>query len=256
MTGVGAEFVEKTKYRWLGVSDQQKGVPPPPLEKPADPSKPIVDLPDPSSVRVRPVDLTEAIAARTSVRKYAPEPVTLDEVSYLLWCTQGVKEVAARHATLRTVPSAGARHPFETYLLANRVEGLEPGLYRFLAISHRLQEHDLADGVAREVHEATLGQYVLASAVTFIWAAVPYRTSWRYQERGWRYLFLDAGHVCQNLYLAVQAVGAGCCAIAAFDDDRMNRVLGLDGEREFVVYVATVGKTRVRSAPGRTREGS
>lgn len=80
------------------------------------------------------------------------------------------------------------------------------------------------------------------SAVTFFWAAVTYRMGWRYGERGYRYLFLDAGHVCQNLYLAAEAVGCGVCAIAAFEDDTLNQLLGLDGVEQFAVYVATAGR--------------
>ena len=83
---------------------------------------------------------------------------------------------------------------------------------------------------------------VAASAVTFIWVAVVHRMAWRYGQRGYRYLHLDAGHACQNLYLAAESVGCGVCAIAAFDDEDVSRVLGLDGEDQFAIYVATVGK--------------
>jgi len=238
----GREFIEKTKYPRMGPSDQSQGLPQPPLQKEPEPGRTLIDLPSPTEVKVRPVDLTEAINARRSVRKYSDRPVTLDELSYLLWCTQGVQKVTPRPATLRTVPSAGARHAFETYVLANRVTGLARGLYRYLAVGHKLVVHDLDESVAERLAAALLGQYVLQSAVTFVWAADAYRMFWRYQERGYRYLLLDAGHVCQNLYLAAQAVGAGCCAIGAFDDDELNIVLGLDGEDEFAVYGATLGK--------------
>jgi len=240
--GIGQEFLDKTKYGHMGESGQQRGRPQPPVEKPADAGAPTIYLPASRSLQVGSIGLTEAIEARRSVRKYADSPLTLEELSYLLWCTQGVKEVMGERATLRTVPSAGARHPFETYLLVNRVEGLEPGVYRFLAVDHRLERCGLGEGAAERIHEASLRQYALASAVTFIWAAVAARSTWRYQERAYRYMFLDAGHVCQNLYLACEAVGAGCCAIAAYDDDAMNRALGLDGREEFVIYMATVGK--------------
>ncbi len=240
---IGQEFIARTKHHRMEESDQSKGLPQPPLEKPAEPGKPSIDLPDSASVEVRPLDLTKAIAERVSVRKYADKPLTLGELSYLLWATQGVKQVTIRPATLRTVPSAGARHPFETYILVNKVTGLKPGLYRYLAIENKLIEHDLTPGVGERVLDATLGQeFVAESAATFIWAAVAYRSVWRYTDRAYRYMFLDAGHVGQNLYLAAQAVGGGCCAIGAYDDDALNGVLGLDGEDEFVVYLATVGK--------------
>ena len=91
------------------------------------------------SVKVNKVDLTDAINSRVSVRAYSDEPLSIDELSYVLWCTQGVKEVTKRPATQRTVPSAGARHCFESYVLINRVEGLASGLYRYMAIDHKLQ---------------------------------------------------------------------------------------------------------------------
>ncbi len=238
----GREFMEKTKYPRMGPSDQSRGLPQPPLQREPEAGQAIIDLPDPKEVKVKHVDLTAAVNARRSIRKYSDAPLTLDELSYLLWCTQGVQEVTSRPATLRPVASAGARHAFETYLLCNRVEGLQPGLYRYLAIGNKLVVQDFDEGVTERVHAACLKQYVVQSAVTFVWAADLYRMFWRYGERGYRYLLLDAGHVCQNLYLAAQAVGAGCCAIGAFDDDELDIVLGLDGEDQFSVYGATLGK--------------
>ncbi|TEU10873.1 SagB/ThcOx family dehydrogenase, partial [Candidatus Bathyarchaeota archaeon] len=154
-----------------------------------------------------------------------------------------VKDVVARPATLRTVPSAGARHPFETYVLVNRVEGLGPGLYRFLAVDHKLQEVDLGGGIADKIADACHRQrFVKTSAATFIFTAVAYRMYWRYGERGYRYMHLDAGHACQNLYLAAEAIGGGACAIGAFYDEALNSLLGLDGVNQFAIYVAPTGK--------------
>jgi SagB-type dehydrogenase family enzyme len=144
--------------------------------------------------------------------------------------------------------SAGARHALETYLLVNNVAELRPGLYRFLATAHRLAEVDTADGLADKMTAACWEQsQVRQSAVTFLWVAIPYRMTWRYGERGYRYLHLDAGHVCQNLYLAAEVIGAGVCAIAAFQDQALNSLLDLDGERQFVIYLATVGKKHAPS---------
>lgn len=241
--GTGREFMEKTKYQYIKKSDQQRGAPQPPLEVPADPKKPVIDLPSPVSLDIPRTDLRTAIEQRQSVRHFSREHVTLDELSFLLWCTQGVKKVYGSQATFRTVPSAGARHAFETYLLLNNVDGLEPGLYRFLALSHRLQQLDTDPELPHKITEACFDQqFILMSGAVFLWTAVPYRMTWRYGERGYRDLHLDAGHVCQNLYLAAEAVGCGVCAIAAFDDDAMDRLLGIDGEDQFLIYLATVGK--------------
>ena len=166
----------------------------------------------------------------------------MEQLSYLLWCTQGVKAVFQGAATLRNVPSAGARHAFETYLLINKVEGITPGLYRFLGLEHSLIPVLLDKDIADKITKACLNQnFVKSSAVTFLWIAVPYRMNWRYGERGYRYLYLDAGHVCQNLYISAESINCGTCAIAAYADDELNQILGLDGKEQFVIYLATVG---------------
>ena len=189
------------------------------------------------------ISLRKAIEIRKTLRKYSSTPLTLKELSFLLWATQGVKKVTDRPVTIRTVPSAGARHAFESYLLINHAEGLEPGLYRYIALKHSLLLEKSGSTLAARLTAACADQVqVLNSAVTFFWAAVVERMFWRYDERGYRYLHLDAGHVCQNLYLAAEAINAGVCAIAAYDDDKVNKVLGLDGVGEFAIYIASLGK--------------
>jgi len=242
---IGKEFMEGTKYKNLEPSPQSLELPQPPLELAWDGKGDVIDLPKPEEIEVSALDLRSAIETRKSLRAYSKEPLTMEELSYLLWCTQGVKEIVSRPVTLRTVPSAGARHAFETYLLINNVKGLKPGLYRFLAIDHRLVMISGEEGIDDKITKACLEQpFVKTSAVTFLWAAVVERMRWRYVERGYRYLHLDAGHVCQNLYLAAGSIDAGVCAIAAYDDDQLNAELGLDGEEQFVIYVGTVGKRR------------
>jgi SagB-type dehydrogenase family enzyme len=121
------------------------------------------------------------------------------------------------------------------------VSGLEPGLYRYLAFSHRLMPIEISPGVADRLMEACLRQAIVRdSAVTFIWSCVIYRMAWRYSERAYRLVHLDAGHVCQNLYLAAEQINCGACAIGAFDDELMAGLLGIDGVEEFVIYCATV----------------
>lgn len=241
--GIGKEFMEKTKYKYAEESDQQKGLPQPPLELEWDENAVLIELPSTDKLEVTSMDLRKAIEARKSLRKYADIALSLDELSYLLWCTQGVKQVVSRPSTLRTVPSAGARHAFETFLLINNVEGLKPGLYRYIAISHKLMEISTEAEIAQKVSDACNEQeFIKNSAVTFIWTAIVDRMKWRYGERGYRYLHLDAGHVCQNLYLTAESIDSGVCAIGAYNDDEINKLLGLDGESQFVIYAATVGK--------------
>ncbi|MBU0595890.1 SagB/ThcOx family dehydrogenase [Candidatus Bipolaricaulota bacterium] len=238
---IGDLFLQQTRYESLIPSDQEKGRAQPDLQR-VFATGDRVPLPSPADLNVPAKDVRDAIETRSSLRKYAEKPLSVHELSFLLWCTQGVKRVEPERWTLRNVPSAGARHPFETILLANRVDGLTPGLYQYLALEHELRVFDSTEGVARRLATACLGQKTLETcAVAFLWVADRYRMAWRYGERGIRYLFLDAGHVCQNLYLAAETIGGGTCAIAAFNDDQVNDLLGLDGVDAFTAYIATVG---------------
>jgi len=243
MLPTGRTFMEQTRYEHLTASDQEQGLPAPPLEKAASPDASIIPLPQSSDIKVRALDLRTAIEQRRSVRRYARDPLTIEELAYLCWCTQGIVDVKAPFYTLRTVPSAGGRHALETCLLINRVKGIQPGLYRYLAFSHSLATIDTTSGMADSLMSACLGQaFVRSSAVTFIWSAVIYRMSWRYSERAYRLVHLDAGHACQNLYLAAEQIDCGTCAIGAFDDQQMADALKIDGEEEFVLYCAAVGR--------------
>lgn len=243
LKSIGHEFMVQTRYENMEQKDPESIVAQPSLETAYDEKNNIIDLPMPEEIPPITIDFMALVELRTSVRDYQNVPISLLELSYLLWCTQGVKQILGNHATLRTVPSAGARHAFETYLLIHNVEGIKPGLYRFLALEHKLIEVNLAEHISAEITKACLGQkFIAKSAVTFLWAAQANRMKWRYGERGYRYLHLDAGHVCQNLYLSAQVVGCGVCAVAAFDDEQLNAVIGLDGEEQFIIYVAALGK--------------
>lgn len=234
--------MEMTRYTMMEQSPQQKGAKQPPLERPIEPGAELIPLPAHTEAGAGGQTLADAINQRRSVRNYSGTALTMPELSWLLWCCQGVQQAEPKY-TMRTVPSAGARHAFETYVLVNRVDGLKGGLYRYPALHNALVAVDLSPGVAGTLTAACLGQgMVAASAVTVFWAAELERMYFRYGERGYRYLHLDAGHACQNLYLAAEAIGCGVCAIAAFGDEAANEALGLDGMNRFLVYVATVGK--------------
>jgi len=239
---IGDAFLEGTKYQNLEPSDQQQGVDQPPLHASLRSGQRIA-LPDHKVLDRGGMRLREAIEKRRSLRTYSETPLRLEELSFLLWCTQGVKPESTSKFTLRTVPSAGARHAFETILLINRVDGLESGLYQYAAASHELIKWESPADITEQVMAACLDQRIIGnSAVTFIWAVERVRMAWRYGERGLRYLYLDAGHVCQNLHLAAETISAGVCAIGAYNDDALNHLLELDGTSRFVVYLAGVGK--------------
>ena len=235
-------FLEGTKYQHLGPSDQQQGKDQPPLHAVLWTGQHL-PLPDPQSLDLGEMGLREAIETRRSLRTYSEVPLRLEELSFLLWCTQGVKPESTSKFTLRTVPSAGARHAFETILLVNRVNGLESGLYQYDAAAHGLLAWDSPVDITDQVMAACLNQRIIGnSAVTFLWVAERERMAWRYGERGLRYLYLDAGHVCQNLHLAAESITAGVCAVGAYNDDDLNHLLELDGTTRFVIYLAGVGK--------------
>ncbi|MFX0203484.1 MAG: SagB/ThcOx family dehydrogenase [Candidatus Hodarchaeota archaeon] len=181
---------------------------------------------------------------RKSRRKFSEEPLTLEELSFLLWAVQGVHEVQRDESvTKRTVPSAGSRHPFETYLVINRVEGLNSGLYRYLALEHKLYQIPSEGNLAEQVGFACHNQkFIGQSAVTFVWTVIPYRSEWRYDKLAHKMIAIDAGHLCQNLYLACESIKAGICAIGAYDQEKMDKLLNFDGKDEFTIYVAAVGK--------------
>jgi len=247
---IGSEFMKKTQHSYLGESEQRMGVLQPPIEISYSDNTPLIDLTDVVDFPKISVDFNQLLENRKSVRNYSNTPLTNLELSYLLWSTQGIKNTISKdtptgpiHVTFRTAPSAGARHPFETYLLINNVEGIEAGLYRYIATKHKLQIVEAEKEIKEKIVEACLSQeFINTSAVTFIWVADSKRTKWRYGERGIRYILLDAGHVCQNLYLAAETINSGVCAIASFDDEELNKVLQLDGENVFVTYIGTVGK--------------
>lgn len=242
---IGKEFMRLTKYENLGIYPQKQGVPKPSLELSLEKGSELIDLPSGRDLPLNEGALLQLIEKRESLRQYLDKPLTLDEISFLMWGTQGVKSLTEKSLSKRTVPSAGSRHPFETYLLVNNVTGLTPGLYRYLALSHKLAKLPGREKINQNLTEACLRQqHVKTSAVTFIWVAVPIRTVWRYSQRGYRYIHLDAGHVCQNLYLLAEAIDCGVCAIAAFDDDLTNQAIGLDGQDQFVIYLASLGKRK------------
>ena len=246
----GHEFMVKTRYENLSPSPQNSGViPQPPLELPVPPGVELIPLPKPPELSVPAMDLRNAIEQRRTIRAYSQEALSLEELTYLLWVSQGVKRVSTRPSTARTVPSAGARHAFETWLLINRVNQLDKGLYRYVAIENALLPLEASADIAEKLAHACHDQpQITNSAVTFFWVAIVERMYWRYVERGYRYLHLDAGHVCQNLALGAEQLGCGICPIAAFDDELLNATLGLDGRNLFVIYLASVGKKPPKGA--------
>jgi SagB-type dehydrogenase family enzyme len=245
MDETSRSFLTYTRYPSQTKTDQMKGIAPPVLEKPPESGAVSITLKDPEKITVPPLDMRTAIEERRSVRNYLPDPITLNELTYLLWCTQGISVSMEPYYTLRNSPSAGGRHAFETYLLCNNIKDLPGGIWRYLSFSNTLSSVRAAPDITQKTHDAFLGQHFIGTAaVVFIWTCVIYRMAWRYGDRSYRLVFLDAGHVCQNLYLAAEQIKAGVCAVGAFDDHKIAEILRLNEDEEFVIYAAAVGKRR------------
>jgi SagB-type dehydrogenase family enzyme len=225
------------------VSDQMKGMPMPPSRKAIDPDAKPIALPKPDAAVLKKADLRTCIADRKSRRKYNQENLTLAELSYLLWATQGVRKEMPTGRHYRTVPSAGARHSFETYLVIQHVEGVKTGVYRYLPFDHQIVLLFTAENLAQKMTALGSGQpFVGDCAACFIWSSIPYRMEWRYGHHSERVILMDVGHVCQNLYLAAESIDCGTCGVAAYEQVALDEFLGLDGSDEFVIYLAPVGR--------------
>ena len=239
-TYIGEKFQEETKYN----PDKSMGHAldwshrPEPFKNHTSPLA-YVSLPDPDIKSD--ANLWQLLQDRRSKREYdAGRNLNGELLSTILWATQGI---TAKYGEFlfRTAPSAGGLYPVETYLFLRAVDGFDPGIYHFRP--HVFDLELLKKGnYARELTDAALGQTIVMGAqVTFIWSAVVERSKWKYRQRAYRYIYLDAGHIAQNLYLAAEALTLGVCAIGALFDDRVNSIIGVDGIEETVIYMATVG---------------
>ncbi len=185
--------------------------------------------------------LFHALALRESVRRFSASPLSLPEFSALCWATAGARSFSAG-SSFRTAPSAGALYPIETYIAARRVEGLEPGLYHYFPLAHELEELEEGD-LGPHLCAAALDQrMVLSAAAVFVFSAVFGRSTWKYGDRAFRYIYLDAGHMAQNLALAAASLGLGSCALGAIYDEEADAILNLDGETESVIYMTVAGR--------------
>lgn len=223
-------------------SDQELKKPQPPLCK-APMTDSAIDLPTDFSGLAVNNDFLQVINHRASHRVYTGEEMSLLQLSFLLWCAQGVKAVRGKsYATLRTVPSGGARHPFECYLALQKVSGLKDGLYHYLPMKHQLEFLSCPEEEKDFISRSLCGQSWAAKAnAVFYFSCVFYRAEWRYGIWAHAPILMDSGHITENLYLAATALGLGGCAIAAVDPDCANEGFGLDGKEETVFYAMPVG---------------
>jgi SagB-type dehydrogenase family enzyme len=243
--GIGDKFQRETKYSrerflggkidWATKPDACKNYP----------SAEVIKLPQKLSRKA--LDLIEALKIRRSVRSYSPEPLTLADLSFLLWASNGVQRKAGGFA-FHTAPSAGALYPIETYLVANNVSELQKAVYHYDLERHALEKLKSED-FTKKIGQAALEQKTCTEAsVVFVWTAIFERSKWKYAQRAYRYIYLDAGHIAQNLALAATSIGLGSCQIGAFFDDEINQIIGVDGADESTIYLSAVGHPKRKIA--------
>lgn len=222
--------------------------PEPPKQKEVPVGAPRIALPRTETSALCNLSVGAAIAQRRSVRNFSSTGISKDALACLLWATQGVTRVDRDESgnvvqQYRVAPSAGGRYPLETYLAVRQVDGLPGGLYRYLPNTHELLLLRVDETVSIQMRAACYGDSAVGdAAVVFIWSATPGRTEWKYTYLAHRMIAMEAGHVCQNLYLAAQSCGLGVCALLSYHQPQVDKLLGLDGGEEFTLYLAGVGK--------------
>jgi SagB-type dehydrogenase family enzyme len=238
MDDIGDRFLQETKYKpgkmtnhslnWSAKPDLYKAYPQAekiylPVFKP-----------------VRPMSLDKTLRQRKSIRDFQNRPISKDHLAYLLWASTGIQRIEDGYE-FRTAPSAGALYPIETYVVVNKVEALDPGVYHYAIRFHQLELLQQCD-LHRQIASAALGQTMCATAAAvFIWTAIFERCKWKYGQRAYRYIYLDAGHIAENLALAAVSLNLGSCEIGALYDDHVNAIIGVDGTQESTICMAAVG---------------
>ncbi|MDP8923175.1 MAG: SagB/ThcOx family dehydrogenase [Chloroflexota bacterium] len=234
-------------HRWstpsyTGLLSRSIHIAPRPEPYKAFPGAPSVELPRVEAPAGAPIE--QVIARRRSVREYADRHVTLAELSRLLQDANGITDERDPTLAFRAAPSSGALYPVEVYPVIFSVDGVAPGVYHYDVRAHRLTLLRPGD-FREEMFQAAVAQEMLLRCdlvlvLTGLWP----RVQWKYVERSYRYILLEAGHVGQNVYLAATALGLGPCGIGAFFDDQVNRLLGLDEREEQSVYLLALGAAR------------
>ena len=185
------------------------------------------------------LSVEEAIRRRRSVRSYSDDPITLQQVSQILWAGQGITDTARG---FRTAPSAGALYPLEVYLVAGNVKGLQPAVYRYLPEQHSIELYMEGDQ-RKPLKGASLDQHMIQEApASIVFTAIYERTTWKYRQRGYQYVHMDVGCAAENVYLQGVAIGIGTVYIGAFRDDDVSAVLELPDE-EIPLCILPLGRT-------------
>jgi SagB-type dehydrogenase family enzyme len=236
---LGQTYHEWSKPTYLGLLTKSVRIAPqPPLYKTYTAAEHI-DLPDVAPPLEMP--LGEAVTRRRSVREYGSRPLELGALSQLLHLSAGITDRLDPSWPFRAAPSSGALYPIEVYPVLFDVSGTAPGIYHYDVQHHALDRLRSGD-LRREAFAAALSQeMVLNAAAMLVFTGLFSRVQWRYVDRSYRYMLLEAGHVGQNAYLAATALGLGACGIGAFLDDDVNQLVGVDGRDEAALYLMAIG---------------
>jgi len=264
-----------TDFDWKLKADITRGIPQPDFQKPLSDTAKRINLPEINSETAPKGDFFECTSSRMSRRIYTQEPLSLFELSFLLWCTQGVKKVIGGYWKylpdgsgrnyLRPVAAGGCMYAFETYLAVMNVTGVEPGIWRYLPLSHQIGLIKNIENLPDMINETFTnpGQnqsYATKAGVIFFWACIPYRGEWLGNGASHKGLLLDLGHISHQLYLATEVLGCGCCAIGGYYQETADNLIGVDGNDEFTVLCASVGhvtdeeKARIDGMPDKRNE--
>lgn len=240
--GIGDEFQKRTKYdraelRAAGRTGLDWASKPPTYKRYPGAAK--LALPEPSPHGGPP--FWEIVRQRRSERRFRDIPLTEAELSQLLWASQGITR-ARQGVDLRAAPSAGALYPVETYVVVHDAEGVPAGVYHYGVEHHQLDQLALGDFRAATARAALDQRMAAEASLVLVWTAVFQRSKWKYRQRAYRYVYLDAGHIAQSIALAAVALGLGSCQIAALYDDEANDLLGVDGVEESTIYMTAIGR--------------
>ena len=189
------------------------------------------------------LNISDIFKKRRSIRIFQENTIELNQISYLLWASTGINRVEGNFA-FRTAPSAGALYPIETYLLINNCQQLDHGIYHYNIQDHVLEQIKAGDFSVSFAETALDQRMVVLAPIVFVWTAIFQRSKWKYQQRTYRYVYLDAGHIAAHLSLAAIGLGLGSCQIGAFYDNEINDLLNIDGKEESVLYLSVVGNPK------------
>jgi len=238
MSGTGDQFQRDTKYEPGKMQGHKLDFSAKPDLYKEYPQAGKIELPvfEPA----QPMGLDKTLRQRKSIRDFQDRPISKGQLAYLLWASTGIQRVEQGYE-FRTAPSAGALYPIETYVVVNNVKSLEAGVYHYAIRSHQLEQLEQRD-LSRQIAAAALGQGMCAAAAAvFIWTAVFERCKWKYGQRAYRYIYLDAGHIAENLALAAVSLNLGTCEIGALYDDHVNAIIDIDGTEESTICMAALG---------------